>query len=165
MPPVPKRAHNAGCLAFATVVTYPFHPLVGQTVLVVGDTTHADARYLIIRKSDGTAFQIPAWMTAPEAISIRIIAYPRLPVNRLIELRALVDRLVASSIGEQVPDGGRRNDTMEDGKRGSLRAAAHGRGAGTAEGSGDQASHGAADGSVAIVRRARHSRKRAGGGS
>src|SRR5437870_11907047 len=97
MQPVQKRAHNAGCLGFATVVTYPCHPLVDQTVLVIGDTEHAGSRHLIIRKSDGTAFHIPAWMTAPEAISIRIIAYPRLPVNRLIELRALaLGRLVLS---------------------------------------------------------------------
>ena len=28
-------AHNAGCRAFEVLVTYPFHPLVGQSVLVV----------------------------------------------------------------------------------------------------------------------------------
>jgi Family of unknown function (DUF5372) len=157
---VRKQAHNAGCLAFDTVVTYPFHPLVGQTVLVVGGTEHAGARHLIVRKSDGAAFHIPAWMTAPEATSIQLRADPRLPVNQLFELRILLDRLMALSIVEQIHDGG-RNDTLEGRNRRSLRdTTAQANAAGTTKSIGNQASYNAAGGSTASFHRARHSRKR-----
>ena len=43
----PKGVHNAGCLTFEVMITYPFHPLVGQSVLVVGDKKHGGTRYLI----------------------------------------------------------------------------------------------------------------------
>jgi hypothetical protein len=45
--PLRKRVHNAGCLPFEAVVTYPFHPLARQTVLVVGGIEHGGARHLI----------------------------------------------------------------------------------------------------------------------
>jgi hypothetical protein len=32
------------------VVSYPFHPLVGRSVLVVGDKEHGGVRRLIVRK-------------------------------------------------------------------------------------------------------------------
>ena len=111
--PTLRGVHNAGHLPFETVVVYPFHPFASQIVMVVGRIEHAGAHHLIIRKLDGSAFLLPAWMTAPEAGSIRIVAFPRLPVNRLIELRALVDRLVASSSGELVPTRGQSHEEIE----------------------------------------------------
>src|SRR5690242_21308455 len=36
----PNREHNAGFLTFEAVVTYPFHPLAGRTVLVIGQHEH-----------------------------------------------------------------------------------------------------------------------------
>ena len=110
---IPKRVHNAGCLPFEARVTYPFHPLANQTVLVVGDIQHAGARHLIIRRPNGATFLLPEWMAGSDAGLIRIIACPRLPVNRLIELRALVDRLMASFSGETIPDGGQAHE-VED---------------------------------------------------
>ena len=109
----PKRAHNAGCLTLEVVVSYPFHPLVGRSVLVVGDKEHGGVGHLIVRKPDGAKFLLPEWMTLPEAGTIRILSCPRLSVNRLVELRALIDRLMASSPGKHVPGGGQSNETSE----------------------------------------------------
>ena len=92
------------------MVTYPFHPFAGQLVPIVGRIEHVGTRHLIIRTADKSGFLLPAWMTTPEAGAIQIVADPRLPLNRIIELRALVDRLMVSSSGEMVPTGGQRHE-------------------------------------------------------
>jgi len=89
--------------------------------LVVGGIEHADARHLIIRRPDGATFLLPEWMTGQDARFTRIIACPRLPVNRVIELRALVDRLLASSSGERIPTG-EDHEEIEDTAAASIRA-------------------------------------------
>jgi len=114
----------AGCLTFEVVVSYSFHPLVGKSVLVVGDKQHAGARHLIILRPDGAKILLPEWMTSPNAGAIRIVSYPRLCVNRLIELRALLDRLMASSLHKHFPGGEQRNETIADITTGSLQVAA-----------------------------------------
>jgi hypothetical protein len=94
------------------MVTYPFHPLVGQSVLVVGDKEHGDTRYLIICKpGEGARLLLPEWMTFPEAGAIQTLSRPRFSVTRLVELRALIDRLMALSPG--IPGGGQSNEAME----------------------------------------------------
>ena len=108
--PIAKVVHNAGCLPIELVVTYPFHPFAGQLVPIVGRIEHVGTRHLIIRTADKSGFLLPAWMTTPEAGAIQIVADPRLPLNRIIELRALVDRLMVSSSGEMVPTGGQRHE-------------------------------------------------------
>jgi hypothetical protein len=95
------------------MVSYPFHPLVGQSVLVIGDKEHAGTRHLIIRGPDGAKILLPEWMTFPHAGTIRTLSCPRLCVNRLVELRALLDRLMASSPGKHIPGGGERNEAIE----------------------------------------------------
>jgi hypothetical protein len=92
------------------VVTYPFHPFAGQLVPIVGHIEHAGTRHLIIRTADKSGFLLPAWMTTPEAGAIQIVPDPRLPLNRIIELRALVDRLMVSSSGGMVPTAGQRHE-------------------------------------------------------
>ena len=110
----PKGVHNAGCLTFEVMITYPFHPLVGQSVVVVGDKKHGGTRHLIICKpGEGARLLLPEWMTFPEAGTIRTLSCPRLSVKRLVELRAMIDRLMASSPGNHVPRGGQNNATME----------------------------------------------------
>src|SRR5215831_1577174 len=84
-----KAVHNTGCLPIEAVVRYPFHPFAGQLVPIVGHIEHAGTRHLIIRTADKSGFLLPSWMTAPEAGAIQIVAGPRLPLNRIIELRAL----------------------------------------------------------------------------
>jgi hypothetical protein len=95
-PPSSRGVHNAGRLTFEVVVRYPYHPLTGQSVLVVGETEHGGALHLIVRKSDGAKLLLPAWMTFPESRG-KILSCPRLSVNRLLDLRALLDRLMVSS--------------------------------------------------------------------
>jgi len=92
----PSRGHNAGFLAFEAVVSYPFHPLVVQTVLVLGEHEHDGIRHLLIRQPTGGSYQIPDWMFDPIANDLAIVSIPRLPVSQLMLLRALIDRLVAS---------------------------------------------------------------------
>jgi Family of unknown function (DUF5372) len=110
----PRGVHNAGYLTFEVMITYPFHPLVGQSVVVVGDKKHGGTRYLIICKpGEGARLLLPEWMTFPEAGAIQTLSCPRLSVKQLVELRALIDRLMASSPGNYVPGGGQSNETME----------------------------------------------------
>jgi hypothetical protein len=49
-------------------------------------------------------------MTFPQAGAVRIVTCPRLSINRLFELRALIDRLMLLSSGQCVP-GGRSDET------------------------------------------------------
>src|SRR5262249_57436821 len=111
MRPSPKQAHNVRCLT--VVVSYPFHPLIGQSVLVIGDKEHAGMRHLLVRRPDGARILLPEWMAFPHAGAIRILSYPRLCVNRLVELRALLDRLMASSPGGHIPGRGERDEAIE----------------------------------------------------
>jgi Family of unknown function (DUF5372) len=119
-----RGVHNAGRLRFEVVVQYPYHPLTGQSVLVVGETEHGGSRHLIVRKSDGAKLLLPAWMTFREAGSVTILSCPRLSVSRLIELRALVDRLMASDPPKQIPGGVQSDEAMEAIKPRSLQHAA-----------------------------------------
>jgi Family of unknown function (DUF5372) len=109
----PKGVHNAGRLTYEVMITYPFYPLVGQSVHVVGDKEHGGTRYLIICNGDGARLLLPEWMTFPEAGAIQTLSRPRLSVTRLVELRALIDRLMALSPGSQLPGGGQSNEAME----------------------------------------------------
>ncbi|WP_141340236.1 hypothetical protein [Bradyrhizobium sp. USDA 3458] len=61
----------------------------------LGDETH-----FVIRQPDATLTLLPAWMAAPVAASFQLIADPRLPVDRLLEVRVLVDAVLASSSRE-----------------------------------------------------------------
>ena len=145
--PIRKGVHNTGCLPIEAAVTYPFHPFAGQTVLIIGHVEHAGIRHLITRPADGSAVLLPAWMTAPEAGLIQIVTCPRLPVNRIIELRALVDRLMASSGGELVTTGGQTHEKIAS-AAGSVQAkAALRRPAVTSSHEGNGAAQGTVDGS------------------
>ncbi len=92
----PNRGHNAGFLTFEAMVSYPFHPLVGQTVLVIGEHEHDGIRHFLIRQPSGDSYQIPDWMFDPVANDLAIVSIARLPVSQLMLLRAFIDRLVAS---------------------------------------------------------------------
>ena len=93
--PRPSRGHSAGFLTFEAVVTYPFHPMVGQTVLVIGDHEHDGIHHLLIRQAHGGSHQVPDWMFDPAASSLAVVSVPRLPVSQLMSVRSLVDHLVA----------------------------------------------------------------------
>jgi hypothetical protein len=109
-----KGVHSAGCPPFEVAATYPFHPFANRTVLVAGATEHAGTRHLIIREADGSAVLLPVWMTAPEAALVRIVDRLRLPVDRLVDLRTIVDGLMVSSSGDLVPTGGHGHEEIDD---------------------------------------------------
>jgi hypothetical protein len=66
--------------------------------------------HFVIRQPDGTLTLLPAWMATPVAASFRLISDPRLPVNRLLEVRILVEALLASSLRESSRSGGGGHD-------------------------------------------------------
>jgi hypothetical protein len=130
-----RRAHSARCLKFdqtIATVTYPFHPLVGQSVSIVGCHDHGGTYHLVIRKPDGAKCLIPEWMTRPEAEAIRILSSPRLSVNLLIELRDLIDRIMLTSPVEKRISGGRSSDTSGAAKIGAIQNITLGRTVATA---------------------------------
>lgn len=102
---------------------YLFHPLVGESVLIVGENEFFGIRHLIIRRPDGTAFNVPAWMLGPEAVGIEIVGIPRLAIEGLHELRVLLDRLMASSSEEAGLLGGMSHGPMVDTDARSVRTA------------------------------------------
>ena len=118
----PSGAHNAQNLSFEATVTYPFHPFNGKSVSIVGEHWLADVRHLIMRKPNGGAYYIPAWMVSGRAGAIRILSQPRLPVDCLLELRLLVDRLICLSSREEALPGGPENEAMVDKSARSVRA-------------------------------------------
>src|SRR5436305_13146857 len=61
---------------------------------------HAGAVHFIIRQPDRTLALLPVWMTDASRGAQALVAHPRLPVERLADLRALVDALMASCGGE-----------------------------------------------------------------
>jgi hypothetical protein len=69
--------------------------------LVVGSKRHAGAEHLIIRQPDRTLALLPTWMAVPgQTTAHEIVPQPRLKVERLLDLRALVDALMASCQGD-----------------------------------------------------------------
>src|SRR4051812_50209110 len=97
-PPLANQRHTAGCPAFEVRITYPFHPRSGEMVAVVGSKRHVGADHLVIRQPDRTLTLLPVWMTEPAAASHQLVSSPRLSIESLAEVRALVDALLAASI-------------------------------------------------------------------
>jgi hypothetical protein len=108
-----NEVHNAGFLKSENTVTirYPFHPLVAQSVLVVGSTEHRGYRPLIMRKPNSAKILLPKWMTTAEGGAIQTVSSPRLSINKLLELRAFLDRHMTSS--EDQLSGGVNDETLE----------------------------------------------------
>ena len=100
-----KQRHDAGSLGFDAVVTYPFHPLCGEMVEITGSVEHDFCNHLLIRQDHGGAFHLPEWMITPEAGSIKPVDTPTLPLERLRDLRALVDQVLHSREDELVSTG------------------------------------------------------------
>ena len=106
-------AHNAGRLTYEVMVTYPFHPLARQSVLVVGDKEHGAPAPHRRNPGEGARLLLPEWMTFREAGAIQTLSRPRLSVNRLVELRALLDQTHGLIPWNHLPGGGQSNEPME----------------------------------------------------
>ncbi len=80
-------------------VTYRFHPLCGSMAVVLCDQIHNGTRHFTLQVADGTTALVPAWMTGAAGAAFQVVERPRLPFDRLLELRALVDSLSSLSRG------------------------------------------------------------------
>jgi len=65
-------------------------------VVVTGWNRHGGIDVLIIRQPDGTLAQIPAWMMREGASLHHIGEVPRLPLERLRDMRLEIDGLLSS---------------------------------------------------------------------
>ena len=62
-------------------VTYPFHRLFRQRVIVTADQVHEGTRHLTVRGGDDRTFLVPAWMIDPDVAFIKIVDVPCLSVT------------------------------------------------------------------------------------
>src|SRR4051794_31231476 len=116
-----NQRHTAGCPAFEVRITYPFHPRSGEMVAVVGSKRHVGADHLVIRQPDRTLTLLPVWMTEPAAASHQLVSPPRLSIESLAEVRALVDALLASSGRESSRRKGAGDEERTTQSKGSVR--------------------------------------------
>jgi len=107
-----KQSHNAGRLITERVVTYPFHPFAGQTVTIFGEQEHDGVNYLLIRTPQGGGYHVPEWMFAPGGDSLEIVSCPRIPIQHLLEVRSIVNHLLASPADKT--DTGGDDDNQDD---------------------------------------------------
>jgi hypothetical protein len=116
-----KGAHNALVPVAELTVRYPFHPLIGQTFVVLGQYEHYGAPHVLVRGTGGATHLLPAWMTTLEAGGMAVMACPRLSVSRLLELREFLDGLgFALPSGGHVP-GGCGHERTENQAAGAVR--------------------------------------------
>ena len=124
-----RQRHGAGCLTCEERVYYPFHPLVGKTVVSTGSKVVFNSVELVtIRLEDGTLCLTPAWMLRPEVEALTAVPVPRLCVSRL---RAFVSLALGSDYGDSPPSGGahapKPSSTAGSVRRGSKAADVTGR--------------------------------------
>src|SRR3954451_10870695 len=98
-----EQRHTAQCPIFEVRICYPFHPRSGEMVVALASKTHAGTEHFVIRQPDRTLALLPAWMTEPRQAALRMVLHPRFPVERLADLRTLVDALMASCTGDSPP--------------------------------------------------------------
>ena len=120
--PRSDQRHTAGRLASEERIRYPFHPRSGELVVVVGVKRHAGIEHLVIRQPDRTLALLPAWMTTPRTSEIGLVEHPRLCLERLADLRYLVDALLASCRGESSLRQGAGHERRTTPSAGSVRA-------------------------------------------
>src|SRR4051794_13398926 len=92
-----------------------------------GNCAHARQRiahpgdHLVIRQPDRTLALLPVWMTEPAAASHQLVSSPRLLVERLADVRALIDALLASSQRESSRREGAGDEERTTQPKGSVR--------------------------------------------
>ena len=97
----PKQRHTAGYQDTEITIHYPFHPQASQTAIVTNRRGRAGEAQVTIRQPDGTLMLLPEWMARPQAAAVEVREIPRLPLESLLSLRAVVDTALVS-VREQV---------------------------------------------------------------
>jgi hypothetical protein len=124
-----------------------FHPRGGEMVAVVGSKRHVGADHLVICQPDRTLALLPVWMTDPTAASYQLVSSPRLSIESLAEVRALIDALLASSGRESPRREGAEDEERATQPKGSVRGQDDRSGSpARPSGEADPASSGPADG-------------------
>jgi hypothetical protein len=90
-----KQRHTAHIPTVEVQITYPFHPRSGAAIQVAGSKRHAGVVHFVVRQLDNRLTLLPAWMTEPAAATCEVRSAPRLPLDKLFDLRALFDAALA----------------------------------------------------------------------
>src|SRR5712664_2963021 len=93
------------------VVAYPWHPLHGQRVRGYGRQGRAGRQILYIEVRPGLSREIPAWMCDAAVCAAITLGSPRIAVDALTELRAVLD---TRSVGGP-SDGSLTSSTAKEG--------------------------------------------------
>ena len=86
-----KQQHTAHKQALEVVVTYPFHPRHGESVLVTGPICYRGQSQYRVCQADLSHCYLPVWMTERAAAAIQLRSEVRIPLATLGELRKIVD--------------------------------------------------------------------------
>jgi len=105
-----KQSHNAhGSQEFVTI-KYPYHPLCGQEVKILGQRTQNDESCLIVELPTTGRQHIPTWMTEDVASLAPIVSSPTLDASTLLHLSVFLKPIVLSLSGNQsMPNKGADN--------------------------------------------------------
>jgi hypothetical protein len=83
-------------------------------VLVAADQMHGNVRHLTLRSEQGESFLVPEWMTQADLATVKVVEVPCISVANLRALRAFLDLILASQVGNAVPGkGGANGDTLD----------------------------------------------------
>ena len=94
--PPRKQSHNAHSSQKTVTVKYPYHPLCGQTLEVMGRRTQNSEPHFLVTVSDASRQLLPAWMTEDAAAYCLTVASPVLPIDSLLHLHAFLKPLILS---------------------------------------------------------------------
>ncbi|HEX3996476.1 MAG TPA: hypothetical protein VHX39_35350 [Acetobacteraceae bacterium] len=64
---------------------------------MIGWNRFGDEIYLVLARPNASSFQVPAWMTQPEAADMTVRESPRIDLGALRNLRRLLDATLPSS--------------------------------------------------------------------
>jgi hypothetical protein len=70
---------------------------VQQRMIAIGWNRFGDEVYFVLARPNASPFQVPIWMTKPEAAAMRARTLPRIDVASLRDLRRLLDATRSSS--------------------------------------------------------------------
>src|SRR5207248_1343157 len=105
-PMQPTRPATAGTARHSAyrsqfvVVTYPWHPLHGEQVRVYGRQGRAGRQIVYIEVQPGLSREIPAWMCDAAVCAAITSGSPRIAIDALTELRAVLDARSAERLSD-----------------------------------------------------------------
>src|SRR2546429_10019561 len=90
-PAIAGTARHSAYRSQFVVVAYPWHPLHGQRARVYGRQGRAGRQILYIEVRLGLSREIPAWMCDAAVCAAITLGSPRIAIDALTELRAVLD--------------------------------------------------------------------------